>query len=109
MADRGEELKPKSAAVVKTEGQLAKIRKTSTPKMQNEIISIQLAQSRAGGAAAVMPVMPGMGFMSPPIPPQMWPGMGAPPPLGQPAASALQPSLAPGGARLVPVTEYLRG
>ena len=107
VTDREEEQKPKSAAVVKTEGQLAKIRKTSTLQMQNEMVSIQLAQSRAGGAAAMMPGMPGMSFMSPPIPPQMWPGMMAPPPLAQPAASALQPSLAPGGARLVPASKYV--
>ena len=80
VADRVEELTPKSVAVVKREGQLAKIRKTSTLQMQNEIISIQLAQTKTGYGRAppVMPMqMTGMGLLSPPVPPQAWPGMGA--------------------------------
>ena len=102
-----EELTPKSVAVVKREGQLAKIRKTSTLQMQNEIISIQLAQTKAGcgGAPPMIPMqVPGVGLLPPPVPPQAWPGMGAPP---QQATSAVQPSLAPGGTRLVPVTDYI--
>ena len=107
VADRVEELTPKSVAVVKREGQMAKIRKTSTLQMQNEIISIQLAQTKAGygGAPPMMPMqMPGMGMLSPPVPPQAWPGVGAPPQL---ATNAVQPSLAPRGARLVPLSKYV--
>ena len=40
-------------------------------------------------------------------PAPMWPGFGGGPPTAQGAASALQPALAPGGARLVALSHYV--
>ena len=49
--------------------------------------------------------MGGMGMPQGPAP--MWAGFGGGPPTAQGAASALQPALAPGGARLVALSHYV--
>jgi len=111
VSDREGEHVKKSASAVVREQQLAKIRKCATQKMQNEVVSIQLAHANCkvgvfpGSMPGGMPSIGGVGM--PQGPPPMWAGFGGAPPTPQGAVSSLQPVLAPGGARLVPCGHYI--
>ena len=109
VADRVEELTLKSVAVIKREGQLAKIRKTSTLQMQNEIISIQLAQTKAGyiwwGAADDASADAWCGPASPPSPTADMARNAPPPPSRLPVQFG--PVWHQGGGRLVPLSSYV--
>ena len=109
VSDREGEHVKKSASVLVREQQLAKIRKSATQKMQNAVVSIQLAHAKVGVFPGSVPGgMPSMGGMSMPQGPALFgPGFGGPPPTAQGAASALQPDLSPGGARMVALSHYV--
>ena len=76
--DREGEHVKKSASALVREQQLAKIRKSATQKMQNEVVSIQLAHAKVGvfpgSVPGGMPSMGGMGMPQGPAP--MWAGFG---------------------------------